>query len=244
MLLKFISNFLFPPRCLSCERAVAAQDGLCGECFAGAQLISEPCCRLCGHPFELAFAPVSKSILVCRRCQRLKPTFTAHRAVMLYSVAAKNIILPLKHADDTKMAKFMARMMSARAASFIDKVDVVMPVPIHFLRLLKRKYNQAALLARLIAMDSGKEFLHDTLVRIRATESQGTKTPRERAVNVSRAFRVRDRNAVRGKSVLLVDDVYTSGATLNECAKVLRWAGAKRIYCLTFAKTGRVRQLG
>ena len=143
MILKFLVDFIFQPRCLSCAANVAGRDGLCSDCFCRANFITEPSCRLCGHPFEFVLGEfggkAKPSELVCRKCARDKPAFTAHRAVMLYDEVARSVILPLKHADDTKMARFMAKMMGARAASFISKIDVVAAVPIHFSRLLRRK---------------------------------------------------------------------------------------------------------
>jgi ComF family protein len=174
--------------------------------------------------------------LACPKCLKRKPRFDRHISVMRYGEVARSIILPLKHGDKTQPAKFIARLMLARGRDLVDTCDIIMPVPIHFRRLLKRKYNQAGLIANFIGKWSKKPVSHCNLKRVKATDSQGHKNAKERARNVRGAFKALKPSLVKGKKILLVDDVFTTGATLSECARELKRAGAAKVYCLTMAK--------
>jgi ComF family protein len=165
-----------------------------------------------------------------------KPKFDRHISAMLYGEVARSIILPFKHGDKTQLAKFIARVMFVRGRELIDGCDLVMPVPMHFWSLVKRKYNQAGLIANFIGKWGGKPVSHCNLKRARATESQGLKNAKERARNVKGAFKACRPELVKGKKILLVDDVFTTGATLSECARELKRVGANRVFCLTMAK--------
>jgi ComF family protein len=168
----------------------------------------------------------------------VKPKFDRNISVMEYGDAARSIILAFKHGDKTSIARFMARLMLAAGGELVSACDAIVPVPIHFYRLVKRKYNQAGLVAQIIGRKAGRPVFHYALLRSRATESQGHKSAAARLDNVRGAFKVRKGavSAVAGKKILLIDDVFTTGATLAECVRALKRAGAKRVYCLTFAK--------
>jgi ComF family protein len=230
---KFL-DFAFPARCLLCGGVLAGEDGICAGCLNLIDFVSEPKCRHCGRPFE--FESDEDGPMACPSCLMLKPKFDRCVSAVMYNEASKKIILPFKHADATHLAKFMAGIMAARGAELLDPADIIIPVPIHRLRMLKRKYNQAALLARFIGKKCKKPVLFNVFTRRRATKSQGHMSLKDRKANVRGAFFAKPDPRLKGARVLLVDDVFTTGATANECARVLKAAGAARVYVLTFAR--------
>lgn len=232
-----IVNFVFPAQCIICKTFIENNDGICFECLNEIEFISDPKCAYCGYPFEIKFPESGKNKLyVCPRCLKSKPKFDKCVSVVRYNDASKKIILPFKHADKTNYAKIMGRMMASTVSPFIEKVDFIVPVPIHLKRMLKRKYNQSALLSNVISSITGKPALFNTLIRTSFKESQGHLSIKDRKLNVSGAFSVKNPFKIKGKNILIIDDVFTTGATINECAKVLKSAGARRIFVVTFAR--------
>ncbi len=232
---KSLVDFIFPPQCYVCKKILKDEDGLCFECLSKINFISKPMCECCGYPFEFKISS-SKYDLLCPRCLMHTHKFDKCVSVVRYDETSKKIILPFKHGDKTQLAKFMAKLMCVSGKKLIADSDVIIPVPIHFTRMLKRKYNQASLLCNFIARQYNKKVLYSTLLRNVATKSQGHMSLFQRKHNVSGAFIVRHPEQIKGKSVLLIDDVFTTGSTVDECAKVLRKNGAKKIFVLTFAR--------
>lgn len=233
--IKSIIDFIFPPQCYVCKKILEGEDGLCFECLSKINFISKPMCEVCGFPFEFKLSNKNNH-LICPRCIKQPPRFARCVSAVRYDEVSKKIILPFKHGDKTNFAKFMAKVMCLTGKNLINDADVIIPIPIHFTRMLKRKYNQASLLSKLIGKQMKKEVLYSTLLRKIATKSQGHLSTKERKSNVSGAFCVKYPEKIKGKKVLLIDDVFTSGATVNECTKVLKKNGAKQVYVLTFAR--------
>lgn len=231
-------NILLPPQCPVCRRLVEKQHTLCSDCFKKIHFITPPVCRVCGKPF--VFLPSddnkNKKTFLCLACANQKYFFKAARAGVVYDTASKKIILPFKHADRTDFAHFICSVMQSAGKELFPKVQAVLPVPIHKFRLLKRKYNQSALLAQKIADKENLLYLPDALQKVTPTQSQGHLNRNNRRKNVRHSFAVVKKELIQGKSLLLIDDVFTTGATVNECAKTLKKAGAKEVYVLTFAK--------
>ncbi|HVI51369.1 MAG TPA: ComF family protein [Candidatus Sulfotelmatobacter sp.] len=225
-------DVLIPPRCLKCGGIVDTPGALCPSCWEAVNFITAPLCACCGTPFDIDLGPDT----LCVACIEKHPRFHRARSVFRYDDASRALILRFKHADRTGGAKTFARWMARAGAELLAEADVILPVPLHPLRLLKRRYNQAALLGQELAKLSGKPCRIDALARIRNTKPQGTMGRRSRSRNLRGAFAVKKANAVAGKNVLLIDDVLTSGATLSECGKVLSAAGAVRIDVLTLAR--------
>jgi ComF family protein len=176
--------------------------------------------------------------LVCAACIARPPAFSRARAVFRYDTA-RDLVLRFKHADRTDYAPAFVTWMQRAGADLIATSDVVVPVPLHRWRLLKRRYNQAAVLANAIALQSGLEALPDILTRTRSTPSQGAMiSAKARRRNVLGAFAVRPsmKPRLKAKRVLLIDDVMTTGATLEACARALKRAGAQEISALTLAR--------
>lgn len=238
---------LLPPQCLSCAELVSEPGALCATCWSSLRFIAAPHCRICGWPFEVdpqpeeAAAEAPPTDLVCGACLREPPTFDRARAVLAYDDASRGLILGFKHADRTHGAPAFARWMARAGAELLLTADVVAPVPLHWSRLLARRYNQAALLANGLAELAGKRSVPDLLMRRRRTPSQGRLSRAERLRNVAGAFAVRPSrlSEVRGRRIVLVDDVLTTGATVGACAAVLRRAGAASIDVVSLARVVR-----
>jgi ComF family protein len=230
-------DLVFPPRALD-GQASAAAGGLPAETWARIHFLDGPVCDGCGAPFAYDQGEGAR----CVACLARPRAFAAARAACLYDDAAREPILKLKHADRPDLAGLFALWIGRAARELIAEADAVAPVPLHPLRLLKRRYNQAAEIARPLARREGLAYLPDVLVRRRATETQAGKSGSGRRRNVAGAFEVpaRRRGLVEGRRVLLIDDVMTTGATAEGCARALKAAGAARV---DVAVVARVKEM-
>jgi ComF family protein len=217
-------DLLFPPQALDGgPRPMAG--GYSATAWTRIRFLDGPVCDGCGVPFE--YDPGVR----CAACQAKPRAFDAARAACLYDENSRDPVLKLKHADRVDLAPMLARWVSRAAADLIEEADAIVPVPLHPLRLLRRRYNQAAEIARPLGVMTGTPYLPDALVRRRATASQGGKSGSGRRRNVAGAFEVPTRRLrqVDGLRILLVDDVLTTGATAEGCARALKAAGAARV---------------
>jgi ComF family protein len=226
---------VLPPRCLACGTIVDEPDALCSSCWAGMTFFAPPWCAVCGLPFP---HPMGEEA-VCADCARQKPSWDRARAVMRYDKHSRHLVLALKHGDRTHVARALGRWMGRAGAELLEGADMIMPVPLHWTRLFTRRYNQAGLLAHAVRAAGGPPVMADWLVRRRRTPSQGRLGPVARVRNVRGAFAVRRGCDVKGKRIVLVDDVLTTGATVEECARVLRRGGAASIGVLTLSRAVR-----
>lgn len=233
---------LAPPSCILCAEPVADQGGLCGKCFRGVTAIATPFCAVCGVPF--AHAGIAGQGGRCVACLAAPRAFDRARAALVYDDGAKPLLLGFKHADRTQFAAPLAAMMARAGRDLLASADLVTPVPLHWRRFVSRRYNQSALLSTRLARQARLPHIPDLLVRTRPTPPLGDKGAQERAALLAEAFRVRARFAdrVAGKRVLLVDDVLTSGATVGECARVLKEAGATAVDVLAAARVPAPRR--
>lgn len=232
-------DMLFPPLCLSCGTEVDAQGNLCPACWAKLAFIEGSHCSCCGLPFEADFGTDVR----CAPCLADPPAFAAARAVLRYDDAARPLILALKHGDRHEAVPSFGRWMARvgrglLAGSDLPRKTIVAPVPLHRRRLWRRRYNQAALLAAAVAAELGLPHMADLLARPRPTPSQGGLGREERRRNVRNAFAVRRHRMaeIADAHVILVDDVMTTGATADACARTLGKAGAARVSVLVLAR--------
>ena len=235
-------NTIYPPRCLACPAPTDQPHGLCAACWLDTHFIAGTRCGKCGVPL----IGESGAEDVCESCQRHPPAWDRGAAAVIYSGAGRRVVLALKHADRLDMVRPLAGWMAAAGRELLAEADLIAPVPLHWRRLLKRRYNQSAELARRLARISGRPAVPDLILRRRATIPQEAMNRAARAANQAGAFAVNRRHAeaVRGKAVLVIDDVLTSGATLSACADCLRAEGAARVDVLTLARVAFEDSLG
>ncbi len=231
-LVRLALDFLMPPRCLCCGALVSEPGALCPNCWGRIGFLEAPFCVCCGSPFEFDVGPDA----LCVRCLTHPPRFDRARAVFRYDETSRALILRFKHADRTAAAPSFARWMARAGRDLLADADLLLPVPLHRWRLLRRRYNQAALLAWALSRQTGVSVDPLLLRRERDTSPQGRMTRKERRRNVRGAFALSRPEQVRGKKVVLIDDVLTTGATIDECARILKAAGAERVDVLTLAK--------
>lgn len=237
MIIGRIIDWVLPPRCVVSGEIVDRQGALSSEVWSAINFISDPFCEICGVPFD--FLVDGKSI--CPSCQTHPPLFRRARSAVVYDDHSRDLILRFKHADQTHMVHSFLPWMLRSGETLIKDTDVIMPVPLHRFRLLRRRYNQAALLAQILERNTGLPCLYDGLQRHKPTPTQGHLNYRQRKQNVKGAFAIRPsaKTEIAGKSVLLIDDVHTSGATIRECTKVLLANGASSVDILTLARVVR-----
>lgn len=225
---------IFPDRCISCGEIVAGHLGLCGQCWPEVGFIQDLTCDACGLPL-----PGEESHALCDSCLRSPRDWAHGRAAILYKERGRKLILALKHGDRTDLVPAMARWMRSAGEDLLTPQKVLVPVPAHWTRTVRRRYNQAALLAKEIARISGLTYTPDALVRHRVTDPQKGEDGAERHANVALSMAPHPRRpfALDGKEVILIDDVLTSGATLSEAARAAAASGAQSLSILVLART-------
>ena len=230
-------DIILPPRCFSCKKLVTKHHTLCAECFEKINFISEPFCEKCGLPFPYDI----EGETICGECIRKTPIFEKALSIVHYDDGSKKLILSFKHGDVTDVVPAFTNWIIQHAKEFIDTTDIIVPVPIHRIRLLKRRYNQSALISNALGIKIKKHSVPDLMIRTKNTPPQGHKGIISRKKNIRGAFSINPKylKHVEGKKVLLIDDVYTTGATINECTKTLLKAKAKSVKVLTIARVFR-----
>lgn len=231
-------DLVLPPLCLKCREPVAEPQSVCAACWNTLRFLGPPHCAQCGLPFPHALGEGIK----CAACIARPPPFLHARAALAYDDASRDLILSFKHADRLEAVPLFARWIVAAGRDALADAGMLVPVPLHWLRLAKRRYNQAAVLAHAIGKLTSIPVETGALTRTRRTPSQGEMpSARARAKNVVRAFAVAEKHKPRlaGRHVVLVDDVLTTGATLSACAKALSRAGAGSVSVITLARVVR-----
>src|SRR5688572_13341702 len=209
-------DFALPPRCAGCGAITPEPHIFCLDCWRALAFLGEPCCARCGLPFEYG----SGEGVECGRCLAEPPPFDRMRAAVAYGETARRVALKLKYSGRPGVAVTLARFM-ARHLAEADAGALLVPVPLHRWRIWRRGYNQSALIASALAERSGLETDLDLLRRVKATPLLRGLGRRERALAVRGAFAVREkgRDALAGRTIILIDDVFTSGATAGACAR-------------------------
>jgi ComF family protein len=233
-----VADLIFPPLCIACSAHVSDHGALCAACWRKIQFLDGAMCACCGLPFELD--PGDGTI--CAACHANPPSFDKARAVMRYDEHSRRPILALKHADRLDLTPGFGRWLHRGGKELLDDADMILPVPLHSRRLWARRYNQSAELARALGWLTNKPVKFDVLLRARHTPSQGEmRSARARRRNMEGAFRVSPghKSAIAGRNALLVDDVLTTGATVDACARTLKRAGATKVFVLALARVVR-----
>lgn len=235
--LKSLIEFIYPSSCPLCNAHVETHGELCSDCWTSFNWIDGAKCIHCGFPFASSFDLGPN--MMCPTCASGKCELDLIRSACVYDDASRAAMLPYKHGGRIQYARFMSRAMIWALRDTDISPDVVMPVPLANKRLWSRGYNQATLLARPIARAFGVRMDLDSISR-EYRENMGHKTSAQRAQNVHNVFTVRNPDKIKGKKILLVDDVMTTGATFNELHRVLMNAGAVAVYGVTFCRVAHV----
>jgi len=235
--LRLALDFALPPRCPSCGLVTADPHRFCLGCWRSLTFLGDPCCASCGLPFEYG---ADDAAAQCGRCLADPPRFDRLRAAVAYGDVARRVALKLKYSGRPGVAETLAALM-ARHLADSDPGALLVPVPLHRWRIWTRGYNQSALIAAALSRRTGLALAPDLLRRIKATPPLRGLGRRERAETVRGAFRVppHAKPSVAGRTLILIDDVYTSGATAGACAKALKRAGAARVEVACWARVLR-----
>ena len=226
-------NVALPTLCVSCREPVHGE-GVCAECWSKLSFIEPPFCPRLGIPFVYDPGPELLSMEAIAN----PPAYQRARAAVRYDEVARTLVHALKYQDRTDLAPAMGRWMARAGKQLLTDADILVPVPLHWQRGWSRRYNQSGALAQVISSQSGVKLASEALRRVRATEQQIGLSRAQRASNVQGAFKVApDRMAdIQGRRVILVDDVLTTGATVDACARALLRAKAAQVDVLTFAR--------
>lgn len=227
-------DLVYPPACAGCGVLLGSRESLCPKCWSMLSFIERPYCEVLGTPFSHDLGP---GILSADAIAN-PPPFDRLRSVALYDDLARVLVHSLKYRDRTDLAPMMAGWMLRASDGAVEAADIIVPVPLHRLRLVWRKFNQSAELGRALSTLSGKPHLVDAIRRTKRTRRQIGLGPRAREENVRGAFSItpEGREQLFGRRVVLVDDVYTTGATVSAATRVLKRAGVADVTVLTFAR--------
>ena len=226
-------DILYPHLCLSCK-TTNATSGICVDCWKKLSFITSPCCSICSEPFEFD----TRNDMVCGNCLIKKPDFDKAICLVDYNDLSKKLIHKMKFQDNYLVAKFFAPLLRNKIINYQDEIDYIIPVPMHKYKLLKRKYNHASLLAKYITHNLKIKVTNKILIKNKVTKSQSSLTRKARLQNVKYSFKVNPDflQSIIGKTIMVVDDVFTTGATLNECSRILKKHGAAKVIVLSICK--------
>ncbi len=228
--IKSIINWIFPSRCVVCNKETISGSLFCENCFGNVVFIDYPHCKCCGKLLDSSY----NDEMLCEICSTHERFFDIGRSLFLYNEASSKIIMKIKKEADENVAMQCARMLTQKYHNIITQTDVIIPVPSHILRVIRRGFNPANIIAKHISQLSHVP-LQTILKRVKRTDYQKGKSFAERQDNVQNAFATRQN--MHNKNVLLVDDVMTTGATISSCSKILKENGASKVNFLTIAST-------
>ncbi len=232
--LRAAGELVFPPSCLSCGKKMRKQDiQFCRQCRKKLRLIAGPLCTCCGFLFS------SGKNHLCESCLKMSHHFSRARAVLLYNDISANIIKKFKYGKGREMlASFAALKEKSAVFDDIFSPDIIMPVPLHPKKLRFRGFNQSLILAEIFYKEQREKIDCHNLVRIKNTKAQTMLKGDERRRNLINAFSLVHPDKVRARKIIVVDDVFTTGTTVNECSRVLLKAGATEVQVVTLARVG------
>lgn len=232
-----LAKLIYPAKCLTCDEIIDVARGLCPNCWSNTPFIVDHPCDACGRPL---IGEAEEGDL-CDDCRTTPRLWTQGRAAMLYAGNGRSLVLRFKHGDRTDLAHSAGAWLANAAAPILREDMVVAPVPLHWLRLVRRRYNQSALLAQRVGKIHGLDYVPDLLRRPVATRKLDGMSAEQRHDTVAGAIVMTSRKAakIKGRPVLLIDDVMTTGATLNECARLCLEAGAATVSIAVLARVDR-----
>lgn len=238
MRMQTVLQAVFPPECLGCGVRVDADFGLCGVCWSDTPFITGAHCDLCGT--ALPGQTPDGEVLICDECHRVERPWNKGRAVMRYAGKGRGLVMGLKHADRAEVARAAGPWLMRAAGDLLKDKPLLVPVPLHPIRLALRRYNQSAMLALALGHTSGAQVSVQALRRVRATPSQEGRGRDGRFENLAGAIAPHPRHGkdLSGRSVIVIDDVMTSGATFSAATEACRAGGATQVCVLALARAG------
>lgn len=238
----WVLDYALPPRCAGCGLIVEGDDRFCQSCWSALHFLTEPCCSTCGVPFDIDLGEGA----CCPSCLADPPPWKSARAALRYDDVARSIAHRLKYSRRTGLARLMAGLMASRIAPQLQQAEdaedkgqwLILPVPLHRWRLWGRGFNQSLVIARHLAQTLCLPVDAFALKRVKATRPLYELSHKERKKILSGAFAIDPEHAhiIKGKTILLIDDIYTSGATARACTEVLMKAGAHAVHLLCWAR--------
>lgn len=230
LLLKKATNLIFPNVCVSCECIIDENLNLCSECNKKINFLTKHYCNVCG-------AVISDNIHTCGKCIINPPPFKVLRSVFAYDQHSRNMIINFKFFDNLNYVKIYANWIHQANQNTFQNAEVIIPIPLHKMRLFKRKYNQAALLAKELSKLSNLLYTPFAIKRFRHTTPQAGLSLKQREKNLKKAFSTSNKKIIENKIMILVDDVVTTGATVRSCSQEILNSGAKEVRVLSLART-------
>ncbi len=206
---------------------------LCSDCWREISFIRAPFCKTCGVPYPVDIFEKKQ----CPACERVKFRTNGIFAVTKYESVMREAIHRFKYNEDIKLAQFFSNLICNRYAQELCKMDVISCVPIHKIKLKQRRFNQASLIAKLVSKKLKIKFIPDLLEKTVNTKNQNDLTRKDRLKNLANAFAPNSKHPIKGLEIALIDDVITTGATVNECSRALKKAGARKVRAFSVART-------
>lgn len=228
---RYLINLFFPAKCIICE-SISVEENICTDCWSNLTFITKPYCYKCSNPFN--FENDEKAL--CGYCIMNEPKYDQALSILKYDDYSKKLIHKFKYNDQLHILDYLSRLMLNLGHELIEKSDIIVPVAMHKQKLLKRGFNQSALLAAKIAQKTKLQYIPDLLIKQHNKASQAGLERKERLKNIQGNFQLNKDFDIKGKRIILIDDVITTGATVNECCKMLRKGKPAKIYVLTLAK--------
>lgn len=228
---KSIINYLLPKRCFSCTELIQDDNGFCGNCWKDLNFINNPFCIRCGKEFELKIKGVSE----CVSCLAKRPIFDKSRSIFKFDEYSKTIVHAFKYFDKTILADYFAEMLFLRYKDDLKIADFIIPVPMHRFKRLLRMYNPPQVIAKSLSKKLDIPVIPDVLEKTKWTKAQTTLSRKARLSNINGSISITNIDKVKDKIIILIDDVITTGSTVNHCSKILKKGGAKEVIVLSIA---------
>lgn len=233
-------NLVLPPRCPINGNIVDRVGAISPQAWKELTFVSDPHCNCCGIPFAIdnTIGFETENDFLCGQCLSTQRHFDKAKSIFVYNEGSRKMILAFKHGDALHLHTTLAPLLVNLGKNFCKPDSILVPIPLHWLRLVNRRYNQSAILANAMSKISGQVCWSDALIRVRHTPPQGHKSAKDRHQNVAGAFKMNSnyQDKIKDKNIVLVDDVFTTGATLDECSKVLKSTGVASVNILTVAR--------
>lgn len=231
-------SLIYPNQCILCSEFVNTPGGLCASCWKEIEFIRGLVCDTCGLPLP---GQSESEAVFCDTCLSMPRPWVHGRAAFLYSGGGRRLVLALKHADRPELARPAAAWLERAAESVLTKASAIVPIPSHWSRTIQRRYNQSAELSRALSARMGVDYLPDSLLRVRRTDTQDGRSLDERFANLLDAVKPHPNRgrALKGRDICLVDDVMTSGATMTAATAACHAAGARQVVVLVLARVAK-----